>query len=50
MLASKIISRLEYRYDTSDQNIFPYRTGDFRGSQNTVTLGMIYAFSSADAK
>jgi len=50
MLASKIISRLEYRYDTSDQNVFPYRTGDFRGNQNTVTLGMIYAFSSADAK
>jgi hypothetical protein len=50
MLASKIISRLEYRYDTSDQNVFPYRTGDFRGNQNTVTLGLIYAFSSADAK
>jgi hypothetical protein len=51
MLASKIISRLEYRYDTSDQNVFPYHTlGDFRGSQNTVTLGLIYAFSSADAK
>jgi len=50
MLASKIISRLEYRYDTSDQNIFSYRTGDFRGNQNTVTLGLIYAFSSADAK
>ena len=49
-LASKIISRLEYRYDTSDQNIFPYRTGQFRGDQNTVTLGLIYAFSSADAK
>lgn len=51
MLASKIISRLEYRYDTSDQNIFPYHeTGNFRGNQNTVTLGLIYAFSSADAK
>ena len=50
LLANKIISRLEYRYDTSDQNVFPYRTGDFRGSQNTVTLGLIYAFSSADAK
>jgi outer membrane murein-binding lipoprotein Lpp len=50
MLANKIISRLEYRYDTSDQNIFPYHTNDFRGSQNTVTLGLIYAFSSADAK
>jgi hypothetical protein len=50
MLANKIISRLEYRYDTSDQNIFPYHTGDFRDHQNTVTLGLIYAFSSADAK
>jgi hypothetical protein len=50
MLASKIISRLEYRYDTSDQNVFPYHTADFRGNQNTVTLGLIYAFSNADAK
>ena len=25
MLASKIMSRLEYRRDMSDQNIFPYR-------------------------
>ena len=52
MLAGKLMSRLEYRYDTSDQNVFPYRDGSFgpKGSQNTVTLGLIYAFSSADAK
>ena len=60
MLAGKLMSRLEYRRDMSDQNFFPYRTsGDpnFPGStfgpidhQNTVTLGLIYAFSSADAK
>jgi hypothetical protein len=50
MLASKIISRLEFRRDMSDQNVFPYRTGLFKDSQNTVTLGMVYAFSSADAK
>ena len=50
MLASKIISRLEFRRDMSDQDVFPYRTGLFRDSQNTVTLGMVYAFSSADAK
>jgi hypothetical protein len=50
MLASKIISRLEFRRDMSDQNVFPYRTGLFKDAQNTVTLGMIYAFSSADAK
>jgi Putative beta-barrel porin-2, OmpL-like. bbp2 len=50
MLASKIITRLEFRRDMSDQDVFPYRTGLLRGAQNTVTLGMVYAFSSADAK
>ena len=57
MLAAKIISRLEYRRDMSDENVFPYRTSSLAGSpyfpsssQNTVTLGLIYAFSSADAK
>jgi hypothetical protein len=52
MLAGKIISRMEYRRDMSDQNVFPYRAGQFGNidHQNTVTLGMVYAFSSADAK
>jgi Putative beta-barrel porin-2, OmpL-like. bbp2 len=57
ILAGKIMSRLEYRYDTSDQDVFPYRTSGLPGStfqpkgyQNTVTVGLIYAFSSADAK
>jgi hypothetical protein len=50
MLASKILTRLEFRRDMSDQDTFPYRTGLFRDAQNTVTLGMVYAFSSADAK
>jgi hypothetical protein len=50
MLASKLMTRLEFRRDMSDQDVFPYRTGLFRDSQNTVTLGMVYAFSSADAK
>ena len=59
MLASKIMARLEYRRDMSDHNVFPYRNSDLGpplspfgpvGSQNTITLGMIYAFSSADAK
>jgi hypothetical protein len=49
-LASKIITRLEFRRDMSDQDVFPYRTGLFKDAQNTVTLGMVYAFSSADAK
>jgi hypothetical protein len=50
MLASKIIARLEFRRDMSDQDVFPYRSGLFKDAQNTVTLGMVYAFSSADAK
>jgi hypothetical protein len=57
MLAGKIMARLEYRRDMSDHNVFPYRNSDLEGSQfgpvgsqNTITLGMIYAFSSADAK
>ncbi len=57
ILAGKIMSRLEYRYDTSDQDVFPYRTSGLPGSaflpksyQNTFTIGLIYAFSSADAK
>jgi hypothetical protein len=57
-LASKIITRLEYRRDMSDQNVFPYRTSAVSPGapflpidhQNTVTVGMVYAFSSADAK
>jgi hypothetical protein len=50
MLASKIMTRLEFRRDMSDQDVFPYRTGLLKDAQNTVTLGMVYAFSSADAK
>jgi hypothetical protein len=34
----------------SDHDVFPYRTGLFKDAQNTVTLGMVYAFTSADAK
>jgi hypothetical protein len=54
MLAAKIISRLEFRRDMSSADVFPYRSGPPSyspvDSQNTVTLGLIYAFSSADAK
>jgi Putative beta-barrel porin-2, OmpL-like. bbp2 len=50
MLASKIMTRLEFRRDMSDQPVFPYGTGLLKDAQNTVTVGMVYAFSSADAK
>jgi hypothetical protein len=50
MLAGKIMSRLEYRYDASDHNAFPDNNGPNKGNQSTLALGLIYAFSSADAK
>jgi len=52
LLASKIMARAEYRYDHSDQNVFAYRANQFGpiDHRNTITIGMIYAFSSADAK
>ena len=50
MLASKLMTRLELRRDMSDQNVFPDHASGLKDSQNTVTLGMVYAFTSADAK
>jgi hypothetical protein len=50
MLAGKIMSRLEYRYDASNENVFPDNNGAPKSDQSTLTLGLIYAFSSADAK
>lgn len=50
MLAGKIMSRWEYRYDASNQNVFPDNNGPFKSNQSTLTVGLIYAFSSADAK
>jgi hypothetical protein len=54
MIAAKIMSRLEFRRDMSSADVFPYRSGPPNyapaDAQNTVTLGLIYAFSSADAK
>jgi hypothetical protein len=50
MLASKLMTRLEFRRDMSDLNVFPDHVTGLRDSQNTVTLGMVYAFTSADAK
>ena len=50
-LSSKIMSRLEFRRDMTDSQTFlrgPANTGV--GGQNTVAMGLVYAFSSADAK
>jgi len=57
MLAGKLMSRLEFRRDMSDHNVFPYRDSSLEDPvfgpidhQNSVTIGLVYAFSSADAK
>jgi hypothetical protein len=44
------ISQLEFRRDMSDKDVFPYHAGLLKDAQNIVTLGMVYAFSSANAK
>ena len=50
-ISSKLISRLEFRRDSTDSRTF-FRGPDGQGvaGQNTVALGLIYAFSSVDAK
>ncbi len=56
-LSGKLICRLEGRRDSSDDAAFlrgGLPTGEngpnFVKGQNTITLGLVYAFSSADAK
>jgi hypothetical protein len=50
-ISSKLIARLEGRRDMSDAHTFLRGpTGTGVTGQNTVALGLIYAFSSADAK
>ena len=49
-ISKSIISRLEFRRDMSDAAVFPKGLDSFIKTQNTVTLGLVYAFSSADAK
>ena len=48
MIAKSIISRVEFRRDISNQPVFPFRSGFPISDQNTVSVGVIYAFSSAN--
>jgi hypothetical protein len=43
---SGLISRLEFRQDFSDEEFFPDDDG-FKKNQSTLTLGLVYAFTSA---
>ena len=47
-IAKSIITRLEFRRDMSDAAVFQKGATSFIKTQNTVALGLVYAFSSAD--
>jgi hypothetical protein len=50
-VSTKLISRLEFRRDSTDSRTFLRGPSDTPVSgQNTIALGLIYAFSTADAK
>jgi hypothetical protein len=43
-IAKALVTRLEYRRDSSDASFFPTDTGATKRSQTTLTLGVLYAF------
>jgi hypothetical protein len=49
-LASHIISRLEYRHDAASQPFFLKGASAFEKTQNTVTAGLIFTFTTAESK
>jgi hypothetical protein len=50
MISKSIISRVEFRRDMSGAAVFLKGDSEAVKTQNTLTVGVIYAFSSADAK
>jgi hypothetical protein len=44
-LGGKLLTRIEYRRDFSDQPFFTSKTGSPKKSQDNITVGLIYAFS-----
>jgi putative OmpL-like beta-barrel porin-2 len=44
-LGGKLLTRIEYRRDFSDQAYFTSKTGAPKKSQDNITIGLIYAFA-----
>jgi len=44
-IGGKLLTRLEYRRDFSDQPFFTSKTGSPKKSQDNITLGLVYIFS-----
>ena len=42
-LGGKLLTRVEYRHDFSDQPFFTSKTGSPKKSQDNITIGLIYA-------
>jgi hypothetical protein len=49
-IATHMISRLEYRYDTSNAPFFPKGTDKLVNNQNTVTAGVIFVLEPSETK
>ena len=49
-IASHIISRLEYRHDVSSQPFFLRGASALEKSQNTMTAGLVFTFTTAETK
>ena len=45
LIAGALKARLEYRTDFADEDVFPTDDGTFKGSQTTLTLGLVYTFA-----
>jgi hypothetical protein len=49
-IATHLITRAEYRYDTSNQPFFPKGASSFAKDQSTVTAGMIFVLEPSETK
>jgi predicted porin len=46
-IAGALKARLEYRTDFADEDIFEKDDGSPKGSQTTLTVGLVYAFGGS---
>lgn len=44
LIAGALKARLEYRTDFADEDVFPKDDGSFKGSQTTLTVGLVVSF------
>jgi hypothetical protein len=49
-IATHLITRAEYRYDTANQSLFPKNSNKFISDQSTVTAGMIFVLEPSETK